>query len=90
MAERARGDHARYFDGVSRMIRAAGRRVADSDPEDLVELVALQAALDAALAAAVEGQRDRYSLAQIARGLGVSKQAVAQRWGQGANLSKSA
>lgn len=73
-----------YMTMLARMIRAAGRRVADGDPEDLALMVALQAELDAALDSAVAGMRANTgrSWAEIGRALGVSKQAAAKRWGQ--------
>lgn len=79
------GDHARYLGAVRRMVRAAGRRVAEADPEDLAELLALQAAVDRALAEAVTGQRAAgTSWAAIGAALGMTKQAAYQRWGRGA------
>lgn len=75
------GDHTRFAGAVRRMVRAHGRRVADADPEDLAELLALREAVEAAIAAAVEGQRERYSWAQIARGLGTTRQAAQMRYG---------
>jgi hypothetical protein len=65
---------------VARMIRAHGRRVADADPIDLAELLALRDVLDAAIDEAGKAQRARFSLGEIAEGLGVSKQYVSKRW----------
>ena len=68
---------------MRRMIRAHGRRVADADPEDLAELAALRDELDAALVAAVEGQRERgASWAAIGRGLGITRQSAQSRFGR--------
>lgn len=69
---------------LGRMIKAHGRRVADADPEDLADLLALQAVLDAAIAAAVTGQRDQLgrSWADIATAAGTTRQAAFQRWGK--------
>ena len=75
------GDHTKYGQAVSRMVAAWGRRVADADPEDLAELLALRETVDAAIAAAVEGQRARYSWQQIGRGLGTTRQAAQMRYG---------
>ncbi len=75
-----RGDHSDYLAFLRRGLRAAGRRVADGDPEDLEELLALQADLDAAVLAAVAGLRERYSWTEIARGTGTSRQAVYARF----------
>lgn len=67
---------------MKRMIAAHGRRVADGDVEDLAELLDLQAALDAAIAHAVQGQREDHgrSWADIARAAGTSRQAAQKRW----------
>lgn len=77
------GDHTRFAGFVKRVIRAHGRRVADADPEDLVELLELRDAVEAAIHAAVEGQRERYSWAQIARGLGTTRQSAQMTYGRG-------
>ena len=72
-----------YAGMVRRIIAAHGRRVADADPEDLAELVAMRASLDQAVQVAVEGMRDRgLSWAEIGRGLGVTRQAAHAMWGQ--------
>lgn len=65
---------------VARMIRAHGRRVADADPIDLRALLDLRDELDAAITAAGNGQRQRFSTAEIAEGLGVSRAYVSKRW----------
>lgn len=65
---------------VARMIRAHGRRVADADPIDLRALLDLRDVLDAAIDEAGAAQRQRYSLAELADGLGVSRQYVSKRW----------
>lgn len=67
---------------IRRMLRAYGRRVAECDPVDLAALVALRKDLDAAIATAVEGQRDRHSWTDIADALGITRQAARQRWGK--------
>lgn len=71
-----------YAAMMRRMIRAHGRRVADADPEDLTDLIALRVELEAAIADAVAGQRTRYdrSWSEIARGLGTTRQAAQQRY----------
>ena len=67
---------------VRRMLRAQGRRVADADPEDLVELLELRDVIEEAIADAVAGQRvSGFSWAQIARGLGTTRQAAQMRYG---------
>jgi hypothetical protein len=63
-----------------RMIRALGRRCGQESPEDLELIVALRAEVEAALTAAMEGQRAAgFSLREVGRPIGMSKQAVAQR-----------
>lgn len=66
---------------VRRQIRALGRRVADGDPIELGEFARCQKELDAALTAAVHGQRAaEFSWAEIAAGLGTTRQAAFQRF----------
>lgn len=77
-------DTTEYLAMVRRLLRAAGRRVADADPEDLAELLGLQAELDQAIVTAVHGMRNTHgaSWADIARATGTSRQAAAMRWGK--------
>lgn len=81
MAEpRENTDYAAF---TRRTIRGLGRRVAAGDVDALPLLVELQADLDAAIAEAIVGLRSEpnlYSAAQIADRLGVTRQAVMQRW----------
>lgn len=76
-----------YAAMMRRMIRAHGRRVAAADDVDLVELVELRDVLEQAIADAVTGQREQLgrSWADIARGLGTSRQAAQQRYGKPAS-----
>lgn len=70
-----------YAGMVRRMIRAHGRRVAQADPEDLADLIALRAELDAAIVDAVAGQLAvGRSWADVARGAGVSRQTAHEKW----------
>lgn len=71
-----------YAAMMRRMIRAHGRRVADADPEDLTELIELREVLEAAISEAITGQRARHgrSWSDIARGLGITRQAAQQRY----------
>lgn len=63
-----------------RMIRALGRRVAAADPVDLQLVVALRSEVEAAFAEALRGQvANGFSHAEIAEGLGTSRQAVTKR-----------
>lgn len=73
-----------YAAMLRRMIRAYGRRVGDADDVDLADMLTIRAAVDAAIAEAVTGQRERYgrSWADIARGLGVTRQAAQMRYGR--------
>jgi len=73
-----------YAAMVRRMIRSHGRRVADADPEDLVELVAIREVLDEAIEDAVRGMRDARAISwgQIGRAFGISRQAAQQRYGE--------
>jgi predicted AAA+ superfamily ATPase len=64
-----------------RILRAYARRVGDRDIEALTGLVALRDEVDAAIAEAVKSLHGNpYSWAEIARVLGVSKQAVHERF----------
>lgn len=70
--------------GVVRMVRSVGKRVAMDDPESLALLQALQAELDTAWSTAVAGLRAAgYSDGQIGAQLGITRQAVEQRWPRG-------
>jgi hypothetical protein len=73
------------FDAFARRIlRAYAARVAAGDVEALATLVTLTAELDAVVRLAVAGLRTKpysYSWDEIARRLGVSKQAAQQRYG---------
>jgi hypothetical protein len=69
---------------AGRILIAAGRRVADGDVEALADLVNLRSDLDQAIAVAIEGLRSEkwsYSWGDIARVLGVTRQAAQQRYG---------
>lgn len=73
-----------YLDMLARLIRAAGRRVADADEVELGKLLGLQHELDQAVAAAIEGQRGRgASWSYIATATGITKQTAWERWGKG-------
>lgn len=66
---------------VRRMLRAAGRRVADADEYELAELVALRAELEDAISRAVHGQRDAgRSWAAIGAALGIARQSAHERY----------
>lgn len=68
---------------VRRIVRAYRRRVAAQDIEGLAGLVALRGDLDEAIVAAVgELRRQDYSWTDVARVLGVTRQAAQQRYGR--------
>lgn len=77
-------DSDEYAGMLRRMIRAFGRRVGEGDPDDLAELVALRGYLDDVITQAVKDQRSvsGYSWADVARGLGTSRQAAQERYGR--------
>ena len=67
---------------LSRMIRAAGKRVAEADEPELFELVALKEQMEQAVKYAVQGQRSRgSSWNQIGEVLGISRQGAFRRYG---------
>lgn len=68
---------------VRRMLRAAGRRVAEADEVELAELVRLRDEVDQVIAVAVEGWRAQgRSWATIGNALQLSKQGAQQRYGR--------
>ncbi|WP_157081186.1 AsnC family protein [Novosphingobium naphthalenivorans] len=68
---------------VRRMFTALARRSADGDLEALVELDRLREPLAVATQAAADGALDReYTFGDIARAMGVSRQAVQKRFGK--------
>ena len=70
-----------YAAFARRVIRAAGRRIAEGDVEALTELLALTSELNAAIDIAVTGLRHHgYSWTEIATRLGITRQAAQQRW----------
>ena len=70
---------------MERMMKAYRRRVSEGDIEALPKLVALEDDLADAITESVRALRNDpdhpYSWAEIARVLGVSRQACMQRWG---------
>ena len=68
---------------LRRMLRGASRRVAAGDHADLAELVGLRAELEQAIASGVAGLRaSGDSWADIAAGLGTTRQAAQMRYGR--------
>jgi biotin operon repressor len=64
-----------------RVLRAYGRRIAGGDIDAIADLGRLLGEVETALSRAVTGLRDSgYSWAEIGLRLGVTRQAVHQRW----------
>ena len=71
-----------YAAFARRVLRAYARRVATGDIEALALMLGLAEDIDAAIAVAVKGLRERgYSWAEIGSRLGITRQAAHQRWG---------
>jgi hypothetical protein len=71
-----------YAAFARRVIRAYARRIAGGDIEALATMTVLADDLDQAINEAVTGLREfGYSWAEIARPLGITRQAAQQRWG---------
>ena len=71
-----------YAAFARRVIRAYARRIATGDIEALAAMTVLATDLDQAIKDAVTGLRAcGYSWAEIARPLGITRQAAQQRWG---------
>jgi anti-sigma regulatory factor (Ser/Thr protein kinase) len=76
------GDHAEFMAFARRILRAASRRMAEADPEDLADLVALRAVVDEAIDNAARAvHASGASWGQIGAAVGTSRQAAQQRWG---------
>lgn len=66
---------------LSRLIRAAGKRVADADEIELARLMDLRTELDEVIAASVRGQRSiGRSWASVAAATGTTRQAAHKRY----------
>jgi hypothetical protein len=71
-----------YAAFLRRVIRAYSRRVGSGDIDAIAQMAALADHLDIAIGDAITGLRAiGYSWADIALRLGVTRQAVQQRWG---------
>jgi hypothetical protein len=77
-------ENSDYAEMNRRLLRAHGRRVADGDPDDLAELLALVPLLDEIIRDAIVGQRERhgFSWTDIGRAAGMTRQGAQQRWGE--------
>lgn len=84
MAKRRTYETAEFAEMLGRMVTALGRRVADGDPADLADMLALAARFDAEVASAVRRMREvhGYSWADVGAAAGVTRQAAQQRWGK--------
>jgi hypothetical protein len=72
-----------YAAFARRVIAAYSRRVGSGDIDAIAEMAALADHLDAAISDAITGLRAiGYSWADLALRLGVTRQAVQQRWGE--------
>jgi hypothetical protein len=72
-----------YAAFVRRILHAYSRRVADGDVEALALMLGLAEEIDTAIAEAVNGLRGcGYSWTEIGSRLGITRQAVQQRWGR--------
>ena len=71
-----------YAAFARRIVASYARRVGAGDVEALPDMLALSTALDEAIGHAVQGLRAfGYSWAEIGARLGLTRQAVQQRWG---------
>lgn len=75
-------EHPEYHAMLSRMVAAYSRRIGDADPEDLELMVTLRAEVERAIGKAIATQRHRYgrSWAEIARGVGTTREAAYERY----------
>jgi len=69
-----------YLKDLTRLIRAAGRRVADADGPELAQLLALMPVMEEAAAMGVKGQLERGSWQYVADSLGVKRQSAFEKW----------
>ena len=67
-------------DAVCRLVRSVGKRVAGEDTDGIEQLSLVEAALSDAWTVAVAGLRRNYSDRAIGDALGITRQAVEQRW----------
>lgn len=72
-----------YLEAVKRMIRAAGRRVAEADEFELAEMLTLRDEVEQAITSAIAGQMNgpsQRSWRAIADALGTTRQAAFKRY----------
>ena len=70
-----------YAKMLKRMVVSAGRRFADSDPDDLQFLMEVRDLLEEQIAATVHGlNASGYSLDQIAKPMGIARQNLHRKY----------
>jgi hypothetical protein len=75
-------ENDQYACFIRRVLRAYSRPIARGDIEAITEMAGIAGEMDDAIHAAITGLRARgYSWADIARRLGITRQAAQQRWG---------
>ena len=69
---------------LGRMITAYGRRVGNSDPEDLSEMLELHRTFERIVGDAVRSQREQHgrSWSEIGAAAGITRQAAQMKWGR--------
>lgn len=84
MAAQVRGgDTTAYLKYLRRIVRAAGRRVSEADPEDLRALIEIRHDLDEAIQLAVDGLRESgITWQSIGEATGTTRQAALMKWGR--------
>jgi hypothetical protein len=67
---------------VKRIVRSAGARAGEADPDELTSLIAIEADFQNAITEAVRGLRDSgCTWDDIGRAVGTTRQAAQMRWG---------
>lgn len=71
-----------FIQMVRRIVRAAGRRMANGDTDQLRDLIAIRGDLDDAILAAVRGLRaSGHTWEDIGAATGTTRQAALMKWG---------
>lgn len=69
-----------YAAMMGRLVARYGQRLAEADYPDLADAIEIRDQLDDAIRAGVRAQAERTSWAQVAIGLGVTRQGAWRRW----------